>query len=192
MACLVVLGGEFCSRRGKSTKASGLAGRSTAEARSGYAVMASCASYTLVTGSTASSTCVPEIGVCVSRNDVTLVHCARWPQGLGVYFFKNGDKYQGEWIDNKRVGRGRMEYVNGDVYDGEWAEDVRAGAGVLILGTPCCCSVHRSVSFVLLGCWKRFGALARCVVRHSRNPVSPLRCTCCCAGCDSGECVVEL
>ncbi len=63
-------------------------------------------------------------------------------QGIGVYFFKSGDKYQGSWTDGRRHGRGRMEYSNGDVYDGEWEADQRAGAGVLIAGITLCAASH--------------------------------------------------
>ena len=51
-----------------------------------------------------------------------------------MYFYKAGDKYQGEWISDARMGRGRMEYANGDVYDGEWLDDKRHGMGILVLG----------------------------------------------------------
>ena len=64
-------------------------------------------------------------------------------QGAGVYFYKTGDKYQGEWNSDVRMGRGRMEYANGDVYDGEWLDDKRHGMGILVLGAeaaPCACS----------------------------------------------------
>ena len=55
-------------------------------------------------------------------------------QGVGVYFYKTGDKFQGEWQSDVRCGQGRMEYVNGDVYDGEWADNHRQGVGILVLG----------------------------------------------------------
>jgi hypothetical protein len=55
-------------------------------------------------------------------------------QGAGVYFYKDGSKYQGEWVAGKRVGRGRMDYANGDMYDGQWDNDKRHGTGILILG----------------------------------------------------------
>lgn len=51
-----------------------------------------------------------------------------------MYFYKTGDKYQGEWVSDARMGRGRMEYANGDVYDGEWLDDKRHGMGILVLG----------------------------------------------------------
>ncbi len=47
----------------------------------------------------------------------------------GKFEFVNGDVYAGDWVNNRRNGRGRCEYHTGEVYDGEWKDDVRAGAG---------------------------------------------------------------
>lgn len=47
----------------------------------------------------------------------------------GKFEFVNGDIYAGEWVNNRRNGRGRCEYHTGEIYDGEWRDDVRAGAG---------------------------------------------------------------
>ena len=38
--------------------------------------------------------------------------------------YKNGDRYDGQWYNNKRWGMGSAWYANGDRYDGEWARDV--------------------------------------------------------------------
>jgi hypothetical protein len=79
--------------------------------------------------------------VCLSVRgvDVCVCACVCMPgcvrQGAGMYFYKTGDKYQGEWAADSRMGRGRMEYANGDVYDGEWLDDRRHGMGILVLGT---------------------------------------------------------
>ena len=35
-------------------------------------------------------------------------------------FYKNGDKYKGEFKNNLKEGKGIMEYNNGDKYEGEW------------------------------------------------------------------------
>lgn len=71
---------------------------------------------------------------------------ARWPaladmltrrvraQGLGIYFYEDGSKYEGEWFRNVRHGRGKLVYANGDVYEGDWDADKRSGPGVLALG----------------------------------------------------------
>lgn len=51
-----------------------------------------------------------------------------------MYFYDNGDRYEGEWLNDKRNGRGKLWYTQGDVYDGEWIDDQRSGLGVLFLG----------------------------------------------------------
>jgi hypothetical protein len=42
---------------------------------------------------------------------------------LGIYTWPDGDSYEGEFRDGKRVGRGVLRCANGDVYDQEWAEE---------------------------------------------------------------------
>lgn len=46
-------------------------------------------------------------------------------------FYKNGDRYDGLWLDDKPHGEGRMIYANGDVYEGMWFMGKRSGYGVL-------------------------------------------------------------
>ena len=38
--------------------------------------------------------------------------------------------YLGEWKENKREGKGVLQYSNGDVYDGEWKADKKNGKGL--------------------------------------------------------------
>ena len=38
--------------------------------------------------------------------------------GLGTYIYADGDKYIGEFIDNKKTGHGICNYANGDIYVG--------------------------------------------------------------------------
>jgi hypothetical protein len=35
----------------------------------------------------------------------------------------NGEKYEGEWVYNKREGKGKQLYGNGDVFDGYFKND---------------------------------------------------------------------
>ncbi len=49
----------------------------------------------------------------------------------GVIVLPNGDKYKGEWEDDKRHGKGKLTSPNGAVYDGDWANDMREGYGVV-------------------------------------------------------------
>lgn len=51
--------------------------------------------------------------------------------------YAKGDKYEGEWDDDKRNGQGNHlakpigqgSFANGDKYDGEWNNDVPNGKG---------------------------------------------------------------
>ena len=49
--------------------------------------------------------------------------------GVGKQIWKDGAKYEGEWINGKACGRGVFYHVNGDVYDGEFREDRANGQG---------------------------------------------------------------
>ena len=74
-------------------------------------------------------------------------------EGLGVLVYQNGRVYEGEWIENKRHGRGYelfstgnsyhgtyeggkangkgvYQWKNGEVYDGEWMMGIKHGYGV--------------------------------------------------------------
>jgi hypothetical protein len=42
--------------------------------------------------------------------------------GRGVYVWANGDRYEGDWKDGKRHGRGSYVDGNGDRYEGDWKE----------------------------------------------------------------------
>lgn len=57
-------------------------------------------------------------------------------QGYGIFWSKNGDRYEGEWVGGKRNGKGRQTYggrfpdgFGGDLYEGEWLNDKRHGLG---------------------------------------------------------------
>ncbi|QZY55497.1 copper amine oxidase N-terminal domain-containing protein [Crassaminicella profunda] len=49
--------------------------------------------------------------------------------GKGTLEYVNGDKYQGEFVDNKRNGKGTFTWDNGDEYVGVWKDDLRSGQG---------------------------------------------------------------
>jgi hypothetical protein len=40
--------------------------------------------------------------------------------GNGVLYFKNGNKYEGTWVNNQAHGKGTFYYKNGEKYIGEW------------------------------------------------------------------------
>eukprot|EP01031_Cornospumella_fuschlensis_P024824 gene24824-29998_t len=50
--------------------------------------------------------------------------------GKGVYTWTNGDKYEGEWKDDGRVGEGVMTWANGNKYEGDYNNGKKHGKGV--------------------------------------------------------------
>ena len=53
------------------------------------------------------------------------------PHGMGAYFYMNGDKYVGEFVDYKKEGKGTFTWANGDSYCGYWHDDEFHGKGIL-------------------------------------------------------------
>ncbi len=51
-------------------------------------------------------------------------------QTFSVHTYDNGDRYEGEWKNGKKHGKGTMDYANGNKYTGIWVNDNRAGQGV--------------------------------------------------------------
>jgi len=52
-----------------------------------------------------------------------------WNNCFGTYTWRDGDKYVGEYKDNKRHGQGTYTYANGDKYVGEYKDGKRHGQG---------------------------------------------------------------
>jgi len=54
-----------------------------------------------------------------------------------VFNYYNGDRYEGEWKEDKKDGKGSVVYwivgtyyyVNGDVHEGDWKNGVLEGHG---------------------------------------------------------------
>ena len=47
--------------------------------------------------------------------------------GKGTYVFPNGNKYEGEWLDDVKEGYGVLTYVNQERYEGYWKNDKVGG-----------------------------------------------------------------
>ena len=39
----------------------------------------------------------------------------------------NGDRYEGQWLDGNRHGKGTYVWSSGGRYEGDWAENKRTG-----------------------------------------------------------------
>ena len=46
--------------------------------------------------------------------------------------YENGDKYVGDWKDDKRYGKGKQTYKDGKSFVGKWRKDKREGEGKLM------------------------------------------------------------
>ena len=53
-------------------------------------------------------------------------------QGKGVYIWANGDKFDGEFANDQASGKGRWEFSSGDIYVGDVLNAVMVGKGVLV------------------------------------------------------------
>jgi len=51
--------------------------------------------------------------------------------GFHVVMEEDGSRYEGEWVDNKKTGKGKMVWADGRVYDGTWLENRYHGRGTL-------------------------------------------------------------
>ena len=54
-----------------------------------------------------------------------------WHNCFGIHTFAGGNKYTGEWRNNKKNGQGTFTFANGDKYVGEYKDDKRTGQGTL-------------------------------------------------------------
>ena len=51
--------------------------------------------------------------------------------------FSNGERYDGDMIENKKQGKGKYTYADGGIYEGEWNDDKREGFGTLYYSNKC-------------------------------------------------------
>jgi hypothetical protein len=51
-------------------------------------------------------------------------------EGFGISVDKNGNKYVGNWKDDKFDGNGRIISTNGDYYEGNWNSGTIEGIGI--------------------------------------------------------------
>ena len=53
-------------------------------------------------------------------------------EGFGIFFDSKGNKYMGEWKEDKFDGKGRLLSINGDCYDGDFKSGQIEGHGMFI------------------------------------------------------------
>lgn len=57
--------------------------------------------------------------------------------GYGTFYYNEGGKYCGDWMNNQMHGKGTLYYSDGRIaYQGEWVEDSLNGFGILYNETP--------------------------------------------------------
>ena len=47
--------------------------------------------------------------------------------GIGTMRWASGNAYVGKWVHGKKHGKGMYKYVSGGVYEGDWNDDERRG-----------------------------------------------------------------
>ena len=53
-------------------------------------------------------------------------------QGKGTYIWANGNRYEGDFVDDEPSGRGKFVFVGGDQYDGEYSKGAFNGKGIFV------------------------------------------------------------
>ena len=48
---------------------------------------------------------------------------------MGIFYYSNGQKYDGEWKDNQRYGKGILYYSKSHKYAGDWLNNKKEGTG---------------------------------------------------------------
>ncbi|MEP7267786.1 MAG: caspase family protein [Saprospiraceae bacterium] len=51
--------------------------------------------------------------------------------GIGILYLSNGDLFTGHWVNNYRQGKGKMSFHNGDQYSGEFSRSKIEGTGTM-------------------------------------------------------------
>jgi hypothetical protein len=47
-------------------------------------------------------------------------------EGYGEYFYSNGNKYEGQWMEDKKHGHGIYTYLlTGERYEGDWRDGLK-------------------------------------------------------------------
>ena len=50
-----------------------------------------------------------------------------------MFHHHDGSRYDGEWSNGRKEGKGTLHFANGDAFTGYWSDGVISGPGVLVL-----------------------------------------------------------
>lgn len=53
-------------------------------------------------------------------------------EGKGEWMSHGGDRYEGDWHNDKKTGKGVFTWANGNIYKGDFKNDMREGDGEMI------------------------------------------------------------
>lgn len=67
--------------------------------------------------------------------------------GRGTFTYHFGSSYRGDWIEDKKHGRGVFKYANGDCYTGPFVHGFMEGEGVFEFGNGVYNLMCRAPSF---------------------------------------------
>ena len=51
--------------------------------------------------------------------------------GIGTFYYDNGNKYEGQWVNGYRTGQGTFTWANGDKYEGQFVNGYLHGNGTI-------------------------------------------------------------
>lgn len=71
------------------------------------------------------------------------------PEGIGWWYYENGDVFLGFWKAGERHGFGTMWYTDNTVYVGYFSDGKKQGLGLLVLGEYNYYNIlHNNIQFV--------------------------------------------
>lgn len=73
-------------------------------------------------------------------------------EGLGEYWYDNGDYYEGNFHNGKKSHFGRMWYNDGSFYQGFWKKDLYNDKGMIIYGNHEYISIHNKDKNIFNNC----------------------------------------
>ena len=47
-----------------------------------------------------------------------------------IFYYKSGSRYEGDWRNGNKEGKGIYYYIDGDRYEGDWRNDNMEGNGI--------------------------------------------------------------